>query len=369
MPNFFIPAALFIETKGMVRIMKEINVNITYDSTVTINQHALYYLAGVKPNLEWKLRTIAAHKIPSQEELIELELQKEQAERYINTQEGMLEVAKFTEECVSIFHSLQHDPSCIIDYLQGKKIIFVAGATRTGGTFLTSKLFEVFKMRLEDFNLHMVHDTLPNMPKSFPNEVNELPNFLFELAQVIVWIKREFKNSHIAIKKRTSFEYYLPLLYNIFGDNAEYILTIRHPVPSGFSMAKKKGIEVNSHCSPAWWYDLIESRKGLSGRKWDRLNCIERFAMYWQICYEAVAKNRNYKQKIKVVPYNKHSFQDLISYIAYKYHGNNVILNDFIVTAKDYKGTWSKDYMDNVIEQVNYHWELSRLKFPILELK
>ena len=353
----------------MVRIMQEINVNITYDSIVTIKQHALYYLAGVEPNLEWKIRTIAAHSIPSQSALIELEIQKEQAARYINSQEGMLAVEKFAEECISISHYLQHDPLRAIDYLHGKKIIFIAGAMRTGGTFLASKLFEVFEMRLEDFNLDMVHDTIPNFPKSFPNMVNELPHFLFELSQLIVWIKREFKNSHVAIKKRTSFEYYLPLLYTIFVDNAEYILTIRHPVPSGFSMAKKKGLEVNSHSSPIWWYDLIESKKGLSGRKWDKLNCIERFAMYWQICYEAVATNRNYKQKIKVVPYNKQSYQDLISFVAYKYHGKDVILDDFIVNSKDYKGTWSRDLIDNILEQVNYHWELSGLKLPIMELK
>ncbi|SPF36612.1 hypothetical protein SBF1_1640004 [Candidatus Desulfosporosinus infrequens] len=353
----------------MVRIMKEINVNIKLDLLVPINQHSLYYLAGVKPNVEWNLRTIAAHKISSQEELIELELQKEQAAKYINTPEGMQQVTKFVEECVSVFNFLEHDPQSAVDYLEGKKIIFVAGAMRTGGTFLTSKLFEVFDMRLEDFNLHMVHDTIPNMPLSLPNSAKGLHPFLFGLAQLIVWIKREFKNSHIAIKKRTSFEYYLPLLYNIFGDNAEYILTIRHPIPSGFSMAKKEGLEVNSHCSPAWWYELIENKKGVSGRTWDKLNCIERFAMYWQICYEAVAKNHNYKQKIKVVPYDKQSYQDLISFVAYKYHGNDVILDDFFANTKEYKGTWSRDYIDNILEQVNYHWELSGLKFPILELK
>ncbi|SPF51741.1 hypothetical protein SBF1_5330003 [Candidatus Desulfosporosinus infrequens] len=353
----------------MVKIIKEINVNIKSDLTVRLNPQTLYYIAGVKSNLEWKLRTIPAHKIASQEELIELEIQKEQSERYFNTQEGMLDAQKFAEECAGIYNFLQHDPHRVIDYLQGRKIIFIAGAMRTGGTFLTSKLFEIFDMKLQDFNLHMVHDTIPNMPISFPNKLNEMLSFLFELAQVIVWIKREFHGSNIAIKKRSSFEFDLPFLYNIFGDNAEYILTIRHPIPSAFSMANKEGIDVYSHCSPDWMYDLIQCKKGLSKSIWDKLTYIERFTMYWQICYEAVAKNRNYEQSIKVVPYNKQSYQDLISFIAYKYRGNDVILDDFFVNTKDYQGSWSRDYIDNIIEQVKYHWNLSGLEFPILEVK
>ncbi|TFB24374.1 hypothetical protein E3U55_02415 [Filobacillus milosensis] len=350
--------------------MKTINLDISTKVSVKLNEPILNYLGGVNPKTEWEERTIAAHKIPSKEIRDKLKAEKQKAEEYIHTQEGATKVKEFATETTNLFNKMLGNPGYALEYIGNKRFVFIGGAMRTGGTFLEQKLFNLFDLNIKEYNLHIVHDTLPNGVAI--RHMHRPPNYylvLFEIAEFLVWAKREFKNSSIIIKKRSSFETILPFLYSIFGDQASYLITVRHPIPSGYSMAKKRGFKIDAHDSPDWWEKFVRSNDPITESDWNKLNYIERFIKYWQCSYELVAKNRTYNQNIDIVTYDQLSFEETLNNISKKYNGHEVDMTDFNLIERHYNKAWSADVLGESIERVRRQWSISGLEFPELELK
>lgn len=345
-------------------------MDITTKLKIPLNEATLNYLGGVDPGLEWKTRTISAHRSPDKKDMQTLEKQKASAAKLMETKEGIQKVQDFAQECSVVFKTLLANPTAIQEYMDGKTFIFVTGAMRTGGTFLEQKLFHLFNLDLRDYSLHIIHDSMPSgsaIQNAFkPAERNW---FLFELAQFLVWAKREFKDSDVIVKKRTSFELILPLLYSIFGDQAEYIVTVRHPIPAGFSMARKTNYKVDSYDSPDWWKPFVFNNKAMSENEWENLNYIERFILYWQVCYEGVARNRYFNQRLRVVTYDQDDYEGLLADLSKKHDGNGANLRDFNLIKRNYHKVWSDDVLNKAIDDVSTLWRLNGMQFPELELK
>ncbi|QHS23287.1 sulfotransferase family protein [Virgibacillus sp. MSP4-1] len=350
--------------------MNSINVDINPKLKVPLRVPVLHYLGGVDPNLEWQVRTVAAHKPPEKKDQEKLEQQKKDAEHFIQTEEGIKSVKQFAAESSKVFQLLISNPNKLMnEYLENKKFIFITGAMRTGGTFLEKKIFEAFNLDLSDYSLHIVHDSVPH-EESIRNSFKtpSLMFTLFELAQFLVWAKREFKHSDVIIKKRTAFELSLPLLYSIFGNRAEYIVTLRHPVPAGYSMAKKRNYNVESYDSPEWWYNLVKQHKCIGHEQWDNYNYLERFILYWQASYEKVARNKLSEQNLRFITYNQSDYSYHVNEIADKFNGNKVDFSDFNVIKKNYNKVWSDKLLNDVLTNVSNQWEMNDMKFPNLEL-
>lgn len=350
--------------------MKTFNMDITTKLKIPLNEVTLNNLGGVDPHLEWKTRTVSAHQPPDKKDRQALEQQKERASNFFATSEGINQIQTFAQECSEVFKMLLSNPRAVSEYMEGKTFIFVTGAMRTGGTFLERKLFHLFDLDLRDYSLHMIHDSMPNshaIQHAFkPAERNWL---LFELAQFLVWAKQAFKDSNVIIKKRTLFELILPLLHSIFGDHAEYIVTVRHPIPAGFSMAKKTNYKVDVHDSPDWWKSFVLNNKPISDNEWEALNYIERFILYWQVCYEAVARNRHFEQRLKVVAYDSNDYGRLLDDLSKKHHGSGGDTRDFNLIKRNYNKVWSDEVLHNAFEEVSEWWRLNGMSFPNLALK
>lgn len=122
------------------------NINIKFNTNIEhqLNKCILPYLANVDTRLQWNIRGIAGHKVPAQEELNELKELYQKVESFSQTKEGVEIIRNFSKECIEVYSKLLCNQGWVNDYLENKKIIFIAGAVRTGGTHLVSKMMESF---------------------------------------------------------------------------------------------------------------------------------------------------------------------------------------------------------------------------------
>jgi len=76
---------------------------------------------------------------------------------------------------------------------------------------------------------------------------------LFEICQFLVWAKRE-TGKHV-VQKRIAAGLAIPYLDAIFGERAQYLITLRHPATACTSFSEMEGIneEAKPTLSPAGW--------------------------------------------------------------------------------------------------------------------
>lgn len=348
---------------------KNINIKFNINIEHQLNKYIISYLANVDTSLQWNMRGIAGHKIPTQKELNELRELNQKVESFSQSTEGVEGIRNFSKECIEIYGKLLCNQELIHNYLEGKKIIFVAGAVRTGGTHLVSKMLESFDMKIEDYSFSMIHDDFPNYTCLYRwNEITMSQGLLFEMAQFLVWAKHAFKDKNIIIKKRDGFVHSLPFLYNIFSDNADYIVTVRHPIPSGFSIAKKANLKIDDQVGLPLWKSMALSRNKASEEEFDKMNCMERFLIYWQICYEDVVRCINPKQRINIVTYDEKSNNSIIEEMAKKHNGKAVDAG-FKAIDREYPIVMSEQKVEDTIENVRKLWKVNGFEFPNLEIR
>ncbi len=348
---------------------KNINIDFKINIRHQLSKETLDYLADENSKLEWDIRGIAGHKTATAEELERFKKSKQKTADFVKSEEGLEVIKEFSKECIAVYTQLLYNKGFANEYLEGKKIIFVAGAVRTGGTHLASNIMESFDMKIEDYALSMIHDNFPKYIYLYRwSEIDVFQALLFEISQFLVWAKREFKDKPIIVKKRTAFTHALPFLYNIFGDNAEYIVTVRHPIPSGYSIAKKANYKIDEKLGLPLWKEMAITRCKASEEEFDQMNCMERFLIYWQICYEDVIRSLSPKQKIQIVNYDEESNDYIIKTIADKYNGEN-ILSGFTPISRDYADVISEEKVSKAIEEVREMWRVHGLDFPNLEIR
>lgn len=129
------------------------------------------------------------------------------------------------------------------------RFFFVIGVPRTGGTYLVKQLF-----RATDYDYHNVpnsvaHDGLPHLSEAvFGPKGNSRTIGLQQIAEYLTMVEIFFgghKKLHsggiLVPKKFPKAVYDFNLVKEVFGANAEYLITLRHPLSVCKSIMDKSG--------------------------------------------------------------------------------------------------------------------------------
>ena len=331
-----------------------------------LHQATLNYIGGVEPALEWETRGI---RKKNKKRNIKLKKQRRQVDQFLNTKEGKEKLQSFLEECSMVYHNLLSDKEWISDYLENKKIIFVIGAMRTAGTYLYTELCKIMNINWENLNLKMTHDNIPTYAYlTYWEKPSSWLPLIFEMAQFLAWAKRECMGQEAIVQKRIAYGHAIPVLDNLFGDNAEYIITVRHPGAIAESFKELEDINMKTKKEPNGWKHFVEDRKGISKTEWEELSYNEMVLVYWQVYYEDVVKYGLPEGNITVLGYGQEEYEGFLKGFAQN-RNKDYKPNEFKVSDRRYDDFWYSDQVKEVINQVELWWQIHGLEFPELELK
>lgn len=336
-----------------------------------LNAASIYYLAGVDAELQWEVRGLSGHDL-KHENTETLENQKSNAVNVLlKTPQGQKDLQSFTAESIQVLEGLWKDGGKYLrKYLGNREFKLILGAMRTGGTYLYKEISEIHGQKWDKLNLEMTHDGIPHYVALSNWNRAEIFNFLlFDMAQYFVWVKREIDSS-VVVQKRIAYVHALPFLNGLFGDTAEYIVTIRHPVPLAYSFARIMGQDLKNgdNETPEGWERLItESGDWMSDKVWDELNYFQKTLLFWGSYYSDVATSSAFSQRITVVRFG----EDVDGYLqsCSKEAGlNNYQPEGFDFTVKPNNGELDQDELSAVFSSVKHKWEANNLTFPELSI-
>ncbi len=132
--------------------------------------------------------------------------------------------------------------------IQKYKFIYVIGCPRSGGSYLTKQIYLSLGMKPDKVPGLLAHD---GFPKAWPfyigNKHNQHTDMTRYIAEYLIMIELFFKDRPlhedkiIIPKKDLNAAYHGAFFNQILGPDAEYIITVRHPVSSCISTYEKSG--------------------------------------------------------------------------------------------------------------------------------
>ncbi len=130
------------------------------------------------------------------------------------------------------------------------RFFFVIGIPRTGGTYITKQLFRAGGIDYKGVQNALAHDGFPHLARlSFREKGNIHTNGLLQLAEYLTMVelfygergRLAYRGGIIVPKKFTKAVYYFDLLRELFRNNADYLVTLRHPLSVCRSILDKSG--------------------------------------------------------------------------------------------------------------------------------
>lgn len=302
---------------------------------LVVHNSSIRYLAGISPENEWGVRGLSAHSVnddfrsPLQQEITKIP-------EYLASQEGKERMVNFLQTATNVYIGMIQNKTGWVTkgFLGGKKISFVLGYMRTGGSYALSELCRIHGYNYKDYLQSMTHDSIPKGgAMHFTNSPTYLKRTMFDLCQYLVWVADVQKTLPHVVLKSINSSFCIPLYNGIFGEDARYFITVRDPLHSAESF--RKMVKADDDNVPDLWINTLEYN-GLTNREeWAEMDYYEKAILWWKYLYERVAHNlRPVKQYAYVAHYGKDMQDKLVQYA--KDHGVNDYEPKDMNPAKEY---------------------------------
>jgi hypothetical protein len=262
-------------------------------------------------------------------------------------------------------------------FQNGCKFIFVVGCPRSGGSYLTKQIFMALGKDPDKVPGLLAHD---GYPKIWPfyledghNAHTDMVRYVAEyivLSMLFFGSKANYKNKVVIPKKDLNVAYHGAFFNKVFGANAEYVWTIRHPVTCCISTYEKQGgfpqggrFSVRGNIERFIQRDLMftgEDKKSLSQQSYFNV-----YLRYWeQYHYNLILTGIPPKNKITVVPYSRE--QMMLSAAAFfTRFGSDREAEDFhVFNKRDRHEDWFEE-AERAICRVQDMWRRFGMEFPL----
>ena len=262
------------------------------------------------------------------------------------------------------------------------RFFFVVGIPRTGGTYLTKQLFRACDIDYTKVQNALAHDGFPHLSHlSFKNKSNIQTNGLLQLAEYLTMVEMYFtkfgKLAHnggiVVPKKMTKAVYNFPLIQQLFGQNANYIITLRHPLSMVKSVLDKSGgmpedgkFAVRSAIERWAMDDWLD--RGFSEKAVKDMDYIEVFLGYWQrYHYKLALAGIPSMPTSRIVVFGK---KTMMKYVSDIYKELNVDLKPepFKVSKTAKFDSKHEKLATKTIKNVENLWKSLDLDFPAKDL-
>jgi hypothetical protein len=324
-------------------------VSMTTSMEVPVAKGTMEYIAGVRPEETWA--AILGEDVDEEQQqalgLKHLNMIKE-AEQ---TEEYREKLQDFMQETVKLFQAItKGDKDVLAPYTGGKKFNFVIGMPRTGGTTVYNALSSAHGWPWEKLLFSMTHNSMPNAMFLQPNPYSEfdmgwrLPwnfnNVLFELCQFLVYAHREAPESQHIFLKSTPLSFGIKLLNYLFANQAQYIVTVRHP--GAIALTKNTGEEV---------------------KREDHLDVMS----MWANLYSSIVRECRPMGNIVMVEYGDKMNKFINDIFEKTKYGSRVEETAFFEYDNYDKEFYESETVQGAFNYVRNSWKLFGMDFPIPE--
>lgn len=261
------------------------------------------------------------------------------------------------------------------------RFVTVVGIPRTGGSYLTAELFRALGMVPEHVPHALAHDSFPIAgPFELQPGMNSWISSLKSVAEYLTMVEVFFgkRKSHqgkiVVPKKLTQASYAGGLFHRVLGDEAEHVLTLRHPAAACVSTYQKSGgmplggtFTVRSNIEEWCRRDLQYG--GLSREDLNKMDYFDAYLRYWEHYHSALATTGLFASRnLRIVAFG----ESTLCAVAQEFHaryGSGSQASEFRVSDKT--RSLHPEWMERArpaIERVTSVWNTAGLRFPAEEI-
>ncbi len=325
--------------------MTNLWINNHLDIRYYIGNGILEYVCGLPQGEAWKIRGMKGHS-PEDFRKFNLEREKLVNER-MKDKQVQNKLTDFIKETLFVFNALIGEKKNKIKQYLDKEFYFILGAPRSGGTFLFRNIADSVHFPWEKLLQKMIHDNIPNgfFMRDKGEDINALGwrspkkhlNVLFQISQMLVYFQREVADKPVVVKN-ISFCYAVRLLDSIFEENAQYIVSIRHP--GGVSLSRSKGYGVENN----------QTEKESDFHIW--------YTLYHEVVRDGLPKG-------KIIPLLFGDEMNNFLKDFYKKHSPDIEPEKLSLFNREYDTDfWNKEEFREKMDYLVSLWDIKGLKFP-----
>lgn len=279
----------------------------------------------------------------------------------------------------------------IRDYLKDVRYSFVVGFPRSGGSYLTKEMIRSIGLDHTRVSEALAHDGFPGLRDTWYDLVDGRPYYhlqdaIFQVAEFLVISSLYYRRKTTQLRdgywlvpkkmhKLVSWSGSMKMLLG--GSGAEYLVTVRHPVPTAISIYEKSGGKPESGRFPGkkprsaieQWIvnDLVHLGYNLDDI--DSMDYFEAVRLSWMQFHLKLATSGIFlaqRKDVTLISYGKDTLEQAVTDFGSR-HGckpreiEEVVLNDKAAGLDVSKG-------DVAVEQVRQAWAGLGLSMPELTL-
>ena len=255
------------------------------------------------------------------------------------------------------------------------------GIPRTGGSYLTAELFRALGMAPERVPGGLAHDSFPEAgPFQLQPGINGWVVSLKTMAEYLTMVEVYFGNrlprgGKIVVPKKLTKGAYAGAFFNrVFGEGAEFVLTVRHPAASCVSTYEKSGglptdgrFIVRSNIEEWCRRDLQHG--GVAPERLKTMDYFEAYLRYWEQYHLQLAlSGLSASRHLQVVPFGRDALQSSAQAFHDRY-ASGLRAAEFHVSDKARKRhpTWI-ERAQPAIERVAAAWHVAGIPYPTEEI-
>lgn len=337
------------------------------NQTFHIPDPLLYYLGGLDPHFEWKVRGLTGHDALWDEKAHLAEQQNNAKERILKEPEQK-KLALFLNESLSYLKDLlTRESEQAFKRLNKKQTYILIGPYRSGGTYLFTELCQIFRIDYQNLNQEMIHDGFPHTSVLVgKNEAHFLNQLNFQMSLLFNWIARTQKEHEILILKNSPFGHALSYLDHLLPSNTEYLCTLRHPLTQADSIARYLLRHEDPHTIPQgflpFWQDLLKNH--YPHQKISEVPFYELALKYWEQYYLDIASAWPLKGDLKILSYGP-SYDDYLK----KFFPEHKKTRELQYHKKEWNPLWpQKEQVEASIEKITQVYRALDIDFPEFDL-
>jgi hypothetical protein len=262
------------------------------------------------------------------------------------------------------------------------RFVNVIGIPRTGGSYLTAEIYRALGLVPEEVPQALAHDSFPTIaPFELSPGNNGWMVTLKTMAEYLTMVECYFEGREprfgkiVVPKKLTQASYEGGFVRQMLGEDAEYLLTVRHPAAACVSTYEKSGglpetglFAVRSNIEAWCRRDLNQT--GFSAERLAALDYFDVYLKYWEHYHSMLATTGlAASPAVRIVPYGREALESL----AQRYHddyGSGLRASEFHVAQK--AGQAHPDWVERArpaLARISAQWSAAGLAFPTDEIE
>lgn len=260
------------------------------------------------------------------------------------------------------------------------RFICIVGCPRHGGSYLAKQLLLAVGMDPDRVPNAIAHDGFPDAaPFRLKENYNSLTTMIQNMAEYLAMVEVFFSNSRVfdnvivVPKKATKAAYHGAFFNTVFGPNAEYVITLRHPVAACISTYEKStglpdGGKFNVRGNIEEWARRDVVFTGADDNTVLNQDYFDVYVRYWEqyhlnLALTGLLSHRN----CTVVAYNRDRMMDLAATYYQRFRSKQKP-EDFMVFDKRSRHPEWNQRAEAAIGRVADVWKTVGLTFPVTEV-